>query len=457
MAVAYRELYCPAHFGNTYEVMDRRETEDLLREAKWWGYNVYSDWFDTADLKNPRNNPRNEFLMPQALFERKIESFQIATAVGLETALVITPNHVWLDQMKPEWEATYKPGKIFGQLLCPSIPEARRVILDNARFLFQALAAAKVELSSLSACPYDYGGCACDKCDPWILTFARLTQEIHAQAQEFFPRIKLRLAGWWWSAEDHALFKTWAEKNAPGLFCSLTKHLKYGEAKPQAEAALPEGCESHYFIHIGYPEQRSNPADIYGIWGPVVAPKRIPRTLENLRAEGGTGFLAYSEGFFDDINKALLAGLASGKFSSAQEVLESYTERYFGVSGQQRQDLATALAQWGQPFDVTMPHQEFLALASKAKMSWRLAQVVSKTRLFEIHRQVKEMKTWDARRLALAREFLDEQSRLYRDVWKLGLVRHVLHPRFSRPEWYADWQRHAGDLPKSGDTTEAEA
>jgi len=42
--------------------------------------------------------------------------------------------------------------------------------------------------------------------------------------------------------------------------------------------------------------------------------------------------MAYSEGTFDDINKALLAGLGSGNFESSKEVLEAYAQRYFNAS-----------------------------------------------------------------------------------------------------------------------------
>ena len=34
---------------------------------------------------------------------------------------------------------------------------------------------AGVNLTAISSAPYDYGGCACDQCKPWIITFAQLT------------------------------------------------------------------------------------------------------------------------------------------------------------------------------------------------------------------------------------------------------------------------------------------
>ena len=101
-AFAYRELYCPAHFGNSWEVMSAAEVCAALEEAKRWGYTVYGDWFDSADLKNPLDNPRREHLLPQELWERKLRNFRIAQDVGLDTNLMLTSNHVYLDQLRPD-------------------------------------------------------------------------------------------------------------------------------------------------------------------------------------------------------------------------------------------------------------------------------------------------------------------------------------------------------------------
>jgi hypothetical protein len=181
--MAYRELYCPAHFGNSYEVMGRNEMRDLLAEARHWGFNAYGDWFDSADLKNPRNNPRKEYLLPQALWERKLGSFRIAQDLNFAIDLVTTPNHVFLDQLAPDLLADTSDQRFFGQLLCPSIPKAREIILRNHRELFEDLRSAGVRLDSISACPFDYGGCACERCRPWIVTFGKLFVEIHERGK----------------------------------------------------------------------------------------------------------------------------------------------------------------------------------------------------------------------------------------------------------------------------------
>ena len=179
-----------------------------------------------------------------------------------------------------------------------------------------------------------------------------------------------------------------------------------------------------------------------------------------------TGFMAYSEGVSDDANKAILAGISSGKFASARDVLACYAERYFGAEGQAQADWAEWLWQWGRPFEVDVA----AAAKSLEKLSrevgcrglpshrdgnhataphpldrnWRLEAWRQRVRIFEAHRDVLAAAKWDENRLAAARRFLAEQERLYREVWKLGLVRHALHPRYRRPTWFAEYEQTCG-------------
>lgn len=139
---------------------------------------------------------------------------------------------------------------------------ARSYFLKNYENLFADLAKEGVQLASLSACPYDYGGCTCDECNPWILTFAKLTRDIYAVAQKHHPAIEMNFIGWWWSAEEHRQFAEWADATAPGWAKSIFLHIPYGEADVSS-VPLPYGCERRAFVHIGYAEDAS-PKDVYG-------------------------------------------------------------------------------------------------------------------------------------------------------------------------------------------------
>lgn len=442
MTLAYRELYAPAHFGNSYEVMWPHEMRALLVEAKEWGFNVYGDWFDFADLKSPWNNPRNLYLLPQAIWERKVGNFRLANDLGFEVDLLMTPNLVFLDQSTAELAADASDPRFFGELMCPSKPRGREIILENYRRMLRDLYQAGVRVDSLCGCPYDFGGCACAECKPWITTFGQLYLDILAIAREFYPTAKARLAGWWWTREDHELFKTWADAKCPGRFVSLSGHIPYGELAPAHGLALPEGCDLHGFVHIGYADQ-AQPRDVYGGWGPVIAPTRLPATVKAMVEMGVSGYQAYSEGALDDVNKAILAGLTSGQFSNVEALLGAYAERYFGARGAEREGWAAWLMHWGKPWEVdtVAARREFGQLAKGARSSWRLAQWEGKLRLFEEHSQVLLRPQWDAERLAAAERFFAAREYIQRGVWGLGLVRTVLNDRYWPPTWLEDWKK----------------
>ena len=200
---ATRTLYAPGHFGNGYEMMGDNEFHGLLTQWKEWGFNEYSDWFDPVNCADPYTSFLYDF--GNAQVDAKKRRFGIAQKMGLPCVLVITPNMVFQEQCLPEVEAT-KSERIFGQLVCPSKPAGREIILRNHENWFRDLAESGVKLHALSAAPYDFGGCACKKCNPWILTFAELCREIHATAEKYHPGIEMRMVGWWWQPEEHRLF-----------------------------------------------------------------------------------------------------------------------------------------------------------------------------------------------------------------------------------------------------------
>ncbi len=447
MQFEYRNIYMPAHFGNSFECMADYEMEELLAECKYWGFNAYSDWFDSADLIDPYNNPKNFYLLPQALWQRKFSSFRIAEKVGFELELGITPNHVYLNQLEKDLLATPdKEGKIFGQLLCPSNKTARKIILKNYQNLFKDFARRGLRLISLSACPYDYGGCACKKCEPWIITFIKLFLEIGELAERFFDKIALRLIGWWVTEREQLLLKDWLNSYAVNKVASFAAHIKYGECRPANQTILPDGCALHAFIHIGYGDLPTSTGDVYGKWGAVCAPNRIQKTITELASMGVTGFMAYDEGAFDDVNRALLAGISSGKYRNSLSVLENYVKRYFKIKNKQAvAKFVNWLMEWGNPQKTNL--KEIQSDLRKIKKliktnNWRFDQWEKKMQLYLLNEQICSIKGWNSQKESLIKEFFKTRDMLYREVWKLGMVRHVLNPLYTNIPWLEDYTQH---------------
>ncbi|MBT3274124.1 MAG: hypothetical protein HN368_13285 [Spirochaetales bacterium] len=429
-----RELYAPSHFGNTYESTLPEEMALLLAEAKFWGFNRFSDWFDTIDLYNVYEKRHRLFNMPEAVWARKFANFECAAEAGLGLGLVVTPNHVFSDQVQPESEAT-KDQHMFGQLVCPSKPGVTEMILEDYRRLFSDFEARGLRLESISGGAYDYGGCACDSCRPWIVTFGKLFKQIALLAREFFSDLQVELWGWWWSDDDHREFTEWADSKAPGFFQAMSYHLPYGETD-YAVRPIPKGCCEQAFVHIAYGEKSNR--DSYCHYGANIAPVRLEKTIGHLISRRASGFLAYSEGDHDDLNKAIVAGLASGQFGTADAVIRAYAERHFGTDGESWSELLHGMGDFDE-LDPDRCRPLFDRLARGSRKTWRLEQIEGRLKLAEAHQAVLSGLEWHRWRKDAARAFLSTKEYLYRHVWRLGLQRHSFRFETNLPEWYSEF------------------
>ena len=77
-----RELYGPSHFGNAYLVAGPQEMRAILSETRYWGFNRYSDWFDTVDLLNPYGRHDEHFNTPEAVWAQKFSHYTTAASLG---------------------------------------------------------------------------------------------------------------------------------------------------------------------------------------------------------------------------------------------------------------------------------------------------------------------------------------------------------------------------------------
>lgn len=446
----HREFYAPGHFGNTYEVASEFEMLELLKDLKYWGFNGYADWFDSAGLLTPWAEKTScEF--SSLIWNKKKFAFKVANEMGLKTGLFVTPNHVFGDQLSRENQVFANHSRIMGQLVCPSTPEGRAVILDNYNTLFDDLYTSGIILDSIKTGPYDYGGCGCENCSPWILSFIEIASDIFEVAQKYFPSITFDLVGWWWSEKEHELISEWAKNNQyRAAVNSMALHIKYNEFAP-GDVSIPQGSEKRAFVHIGYGNERKPEGiqDVYGHWGPVSASRRLPETLRRLSQDGINGYTAYAEGAYHDLNNAILASLSSGQASSVEQSLQEYASYYFNCDYK----IANKWAQWIINYEdcdqssINDAHHDLNMIINEMSLNeynWRIEHWKYRVELFKLHYEISEISGWPAKKFELVEKWRKASNVLKRRVYGLGVVRHIFQEHYCGAPWYKEWEALQG-------------
>ncbi|HBN83641.1 MAG TPA: hypothetical protein DDZ89_07325, partial [Clostridiales bacterium] len=132
-----RTHYMPGHFGNAYEVCWPSEMEYLLEDLALFGANGYADWVDPNDMPDPYN-PHVFCSSSMSLWQKKKAYFRYAKELGMNTGLYFAHNVAFTDQLLPGLLGVRShKHKVQGQVLCPSVPEARQICLDNAENLMK--------------------------------------------------------------------------------------------------------------------------------------------------------------------------------------------------------------------------------------------------------------------------------------------------------------------------------
>lgn len=441
-----RTHYMPSHFGNSFEAAWPLEMERYLEDAALSGANGYGDWFDPNDMPDPYN-PRVYCSKSMNIWEKKKQYLRTAMELGMETMIVITHNAVFTDQLRPEWEAVHSHKlRVQGQVLCPSIPEARAVCLKNQDNLFKDLIASSVHIDRISFCPYDDGGCACEKCQPYYPTFLVMVKDILEIAQKYFPDVKLDIIGWWTTETEMTQIRTFVKGLNPGVFGHFQFNPPYSHAHE-----IPSGLRDFIgdlplstFIHIGYSD---NNTDVYNKYGVHISPYRLKSLISTFDGIDCRGANTYNEGFNEHINVFLSSRLLTEPDSDTYELLTDYCAWMFGLSGKPLAVLVEILNQmqylsfekaeiWLEKLEMLNPY-----VKTPPRQEWVFDHIYYKALLMSLDYKIGDGSNWNSPEdIKPFRSLIDERlkysEQLWRDVYKLGAVAHIFVPAPMYPQWY---------------------
>ncbi len=317
-----RGMYFATHFHNYYVQAPEAEVTRYMEDLALWGVNAIMAVFPMINLRgweDPEAEPAMAMLRRYAKAAKEL-GLLFTTGLG-NTLFIGAPDSI---------RATRLPDPMgrrgnSGHPICPSIPEGHEYIVSNTRRLFEKLSDVGLDL----ACywPYDEGGCACAKCMPWGSNgYLKLSRDLTNVGREYFPNLKTILSTW--------MFDTPPEGEWQGLSDALARDEDW------LDYILADAHEDfpRYPLDVGIPGKRPllnfPEISMWGNWpwggvGANPLPGRFQRLWDQVKhvVEGG---FPYSEGIYEDMNKAVVAQFYWAPDRSARDTLEEYIEYEFG-------------------------------------------------------------------------------------------------------------------------------
>jgi hypothetical protein len=311
-----RGVYFASHFHNWYVQASEAEVKRYLEDLAVWGVNTIMVIFPMINLRgwdDPEAGPAMEMVRRYARLGREL-GIQFAT--GINNAMFSGAPEAL--RARPLPDPTGHRGNS-GHPLCPSNPAAHAYLMENARELYAGLA--EVGLDLMVHWPYDEGGCACDQCQPWGSNgYLRLSRDFTALGRTHFPNLKTVLSTW--------RFDTPFEGEWKGLNDTLSRSDRW------VDFILADSHEDfpRYPLDVGVPGELpllSFPEiSMWGNWpwggyGANPLPARLQWLWDQVRHVVQGGF-PYSEGIYEDLNKAVVAQFYWDPNRAARATIEEY-------------------------------------------------------------------------------------------------------------------------------------
>ena len=322
-----RGIQLDTHFCNYYHMAPAEELEEYVTDLAFRGINCLDIVFPLIDLLG-WDDPEVDHITAQ------IGAIcRAAEKIGIGVGLEIVPNQDFVNRRQefaasPNVEKIRKRGNN-GHNMCPNKPGALKYITDTYLHVLKHLAANGIFMEYLCFWPYDEGGCGCEKCLPWGANgFIKASKAIFGEVRKEFPEMKVILSTWLFDTPDDQGEWSGLSRLLDGnndwvdfiLADSHTDYPKYPLTHP-----IPGGLPL-----INYPEISMWALYPWGGYGANPLPARFERLWHQVShvVKGG---IAYSEGIFDDINKAVVAGFYWNKDTTAMDTLAEYISYEFGT------------------------------------------------------------------------------------------------------------------------------
>ncbi len=331
----FRAIYFATHFHNFYHDAPIDEVNRYIEDLALWGYNRLLVWYDMHHFTG--------FDDPAAvkMRERLRAILSAAKAIGLEAGLGVLGNEGYATtptELRLTAPTQIEIRGMYGVEVCPSKPGGLDLILSNIRRELEDFRPVGVDF--LSIWPYDQGGCGCEQCKPWGANgFLKCAQPVAEMARKLYPRVKIVLSTWLLDAkldegEWSGLTRAFEKRPAWLDYILADSHTTY--PRYPLDHGVPGGLPL-----INFPEISMWGMGPWGGYGANPLPGRFQGLWDSVRDHVSGGF-PYSEGIYEDINKAAYARFYWKRDTPAMDTVRRYAA--FEFSPDVAEDVARAVA-----------------------------------------------------------------------------------------------------------------
>lgn len=318
----WRDAYLSCHLFNTYHVASEKLVLKYIEDVVLMGYNAFTSANGINSYPSLDDERIPEHMAMVNKYKQRARQLGMKLCGGLGGNCV---NHVY----PPGNKATPTGLAQYGNEVCPSSEGGIKLILDYRDAMIKRFGMQDYDL--LTAWPYDQGGCGCSKCAPWGCNgFMKMSEALAKHSRELYPHASICVSTWLFDfpvsrGEWEGLYRYLESGKGDWIDILMAdSHTEF--PKYPLEHPLPNGIKLMTFPEISminrYP---------WGGFGANPMPKRFSR-LWSQSSEISCGGRIYSEGIYEDFNKALYASFFWNGNNDVEETFREYANYELGIT-----------------------------------------------------------------------------------------------------------------------------
>lgn len=312
-----RMAYFARHFHNWYHYATAEELTSYIDDLVLAGHNAFNFQYayPTADRAGDTEEEKRRFadVSEKALARVHALDCGFCASGGSNQAPLDSP-----EELRGVPNSDRKRGNL-GFNVCPAKPGGMDYLCDYRKRQLKELDGGRMDY--FIYWPFDEGGCECDQCRPWGgKGFLELIERYEALNKAAHPAAKSIVSTWVFHDDDWAGLYKWLETYDGVKYILADSHTDF--PKYPLEHPVPRNIPV-----ITFPEISMWGRAPWGAYGATAMPKRFERLFRQAERISG-GFMCYSEGLYEDINKEVVSGLYIDPAAKVDDLLRDYASYY---------------------------------------------------------------------------------------------------------------------------------